>query len=427
MFQKVQLRLTLLCGGISTLILVIMTLGYLSISEKNLKDTQFFSFKNTAAAIITNLEQQSVISHEWLSKLEGNGKYKIFLLDNHVPFLFNNRTGSSSEDLLFNEAYTYYQNNFSVEPLNPSIFQSIHLEFSFTSSAGEEYYASVITLERPKSILEMLVLFSQEPMKKQLLRQRYLFLGIILFALIVLWIFSFIFIKILLLPIERNRKSQVQFVASASHELRTPLAVILSCLDGLKKAPEVKKKNFLSIIEAETRRMTYLVDDMLTLSRSDNHGFTIEKNQTELDTLLLNCYEAFEPMAKENGLSLSVFLPEEALPLCFCDSNRISQVMAILLHNAISYTPRGGSILLSLHRTKNQICLSVSDTGIGISDEEKEKIFDRFYRSEKSRSEKGHFGLGLCIASEIAQAHCGSIQVSDTEGGGATFTVILPC
>lgn len=426
MFQKVQLRLTLLCGGITTLILVIMTLGYLSISEKNLKDTQFFSFKNTVTTITTSLEQQSVITHEWLSKLEGNGKYKIFLLDNHVPFLFNSRNDSSSESTLFEEAYACYQNSFSVEPLNPAIFQSFHLEFSFTSSEGDEYYASVITFEKPKSVLEMLILSSLEPMKKQLLRQRFLFLGIILFVLVILWIFSFAFIRILLLPIEKNRKNQMQFVASASHELRTPLAVILSCLESLKQAPEAKKKDFLSIIESETGRMAHLVDDMLTLSRSDNHSFTIEKSRVELDTLLLNCYEAFEPMAKEKGLSLSVSLPDEPLPFC-CDYHRINQVMAILIHNAISYTPRSGSILLSLGKNKNQMWLSVSDNGIGIPDEEKEKIFDRFYRSEKSRSAKGHFGLGLCIASEIVQAHNGSIQVSDAPGGGAVFTVFLPC
>lgn len=426
MFKKVQFGLTLMCGGITTLILVIMTLGYLYISEKNLKDTQFLSFRNNVNTITANLEQQPVITHEWLSKLEDNGKYLIFLLDNNVPFLFNSRSSHAEAAELFTEAFDYYRSSFSVEFVNPSLYHSSHLEFAFTSSAGEQYYASVITLEKGKNVLEMLVLSSLAPMQEQLRHQRFLFLGIILFVLMILWIFAYAFTKRLLLPIEKNRKSQVQFIASASHELRTPLAVILSCLESFKKAPENKKEDFFNIIESESKRMSALVEDMLTLSRSDNHSFSIEKDSVELDTLLLNSYEAFEPMAKEKALTFHIHLPEAALPPCLCDKDRIRQVTAILLHNALSYTPAGGTVSLSLQQKKNQFLIAVSDTGIGIPEEEKEKIFHRFYRSEKSRSAKGHFGLGLCIAAEIIQAHSGTITVSDTPGGGSTFTVVLP-
>ena len=97
-----------------------------------------------------------------------------------------------------------------------------------------------------------------------------------------------------------------------------------------------------------------------------------------------------------------------------------------MANNAISYTPEGGHIYVSLAWKKGKFLISVADTGAGIPDSEKDKVFDRFYRSEKSRSQKGHFGLGLAIAYEITKAHNGSIYVSDTPNGGATFTVILP-
>ncbi|TCL54476.1 signal transduction histidine kinase [Kineothrix alysoides] len=426
MFKKVHFRLTLMCGGITTLILVIMTLGYLYISEKNLKDTQLLSFRNNMNTVTANLEQQSVITHEWLSKLEDNGKYMIFLMDNDIPFLFNSRSTHADVEELYTAAFAYYRNSFSIEMTAPSLYHSIHTEFIFSSASKEEYYASVITLEKGKNILQMLVLSPLTPVKEQLFNQRLLFLGIISFVLIILWILSYAFTKILLRPIEENRKNQIQFVASASHELRTPLAVILSCLESFKQAPENKKETFLNIIESESRRMSTLVDDMLDLSRSDNHSFSIEKESVELDTLLLNSYEAFEPMAKEKNLTLSIYLPEAALPLCICDRNRIRQVTAILLHNAVSYTPAGGTVSLSLHLKKKHFFITVIDTGIGIPDDEKEKIFHRFYRSEKSRSAKGHFGLGLCIASEIVKAHNGTIEVIDTPGGGSTFKVRLP-
>ena len=172
--------------------------------------------------------------------------------------------------------------------------------------------------------------------------------------------------------------------------------------------------------------MSSLINDMLTLSNSDNHNFPIRPKEAELDTLLMNTYEAFEPLARKHSLTLGITLPESTVPACMADAERISQVLSILLHNAISYTPSGGRIDLSLLYIKNRFSLIVADTGIGIPDEDKKKIFDRFYRAEKSRSTKGHFGLGLSIASEIVRLHHGTITVTDRPGGGSIFTVMLP-
>ena len=172
--------------------------------------------------------------------------------------------------------------------------------------------------------------------------------------------------------------------------------------------------------------MTSLVNDMLTLSASDNQNFSVHPAPVELDTLLINTCEAFEPLAAEKKQSLLVTLPEDALPPCTADADRITQLLSILLHNAVSYTPEGGAIELSLIHRKNRFFLSVSDTGPGIPPEDRKKIFDRFYRAEKARSAKRHFGLGLSIASEIVKLHHGSITVSDREGGGSVFTVMLP-
>ena len=172
--------------------------------------------------------------------------------------------------------------------------------------------------------------------------------------------------------------------------------------------------------------MSSLINDMLTLSNSDNHNFPIRPKEVELDTLLMNTYEAFEPVARKKSQTLSITLPDTSVPVCMADDERISQVLSILLHNAISYTPAGGQIELSLQYKKSRFYLTVSDTGIGIPDEDKKKIFDRFYRAEKSRSTKGHFGLGLSIAAEIIKFHHGTITVSDNPGGGSIFTVMLP-
>ena len=430
MFRKVHVRLTLLCAGITAVIMIVMSLCYLYVSEDGLYKNQFQAFQNDINTITTNLEQQSVISMEWLSKMEAQGNYLFYVLDNGIPFLYNQLNdpdASSTRTLLLDESLDVYQNILSESSADRTgSYNAWHLEFEFTSASTDtKYFGSVMNMGKNASSLEIIVLSSLESLEEQIREQRLHFIGIDFAAILMLTVFSWIFTGRLLHPIMENQEKQAQFVASASHELRTPLAVIMSASECCKTAPPEKQEGFLKTISNEGARMSALVSDMLTLSGSDSHHFSIKLQAIELDTLLMNSYEAFEPLAKEKSISLSIHLPEEALPLCNADPERISQVISILLHNAISYTPEHGKIELSLSCPKSHFHISVRDNGIGISDEEKKRVFDRFYRAEKSRSTKEHFGLGLSIAYEIVKAHNGSILVTDTPGGGSTFTVIL--
>lgn len=426
MFQKVHFRLAALCAGITIVILLAMSLAYLYISEQSLKNNSYISFKNDMNTLISNLEQQTVITHEWLTKIEDNGKYQINVIDNGVPFLFNTRN-SEEEQQLFQTAWEFYETYFEMEEPLLSEYQTYHTEFSFSSENGRvpDYYACVAVSERNSGIFQVMILSSMEPLKRQMQRQRFLFFSLDILAVIALSLFAWYFTRRLLRPLEENQKRQTQFVASASHELRTPLAVILSCASASERASEGERKHFLDSIQSEGMRMSKLIDDMLLLTSADSHRWTIQKEAVELDTLLLDTFEAFEPMAARKSIRLTIELPETLVPPLFCDRERIKQVLAILLHNAVSYTPEGGRICLSLALEGKSVRLSVADNGIGIPDSEKSRIFERFYRSDRSRSQKGHFGLGLCIASEIVQAHHGQLTVSDTPGGGSTFTVIL--
>ena len=219
----------------------------------------------------------------------------------------------------------------------------------------------------------------------------------------------------------------MQFIAAASHELRTPLSVILASNECCLSASAEEQKGFFQTIRNEGKRMNSLIDDMLTLTRLGANRFLIEQKPAQLDTLCLNAYEAFEPLCENKNLTLLLILPEETLPRYQCDASRIAQVLSILLHNALSYTPENGQITLELvwQKESGSFEISVTDTGIGISDADKKHIFERFYRAEKSRSAKGHFGLGLSIAYEIVTAHHGKISVSDNPEGGSVFTVRL--
>lgn len=424
MFQKVQLRLALLCCGITAFILLIMSFGYLYISEQSLKAGSFASFQNDMNIMVSNLEHQTVITHEWLSKMENNGKYLIQIMDNGVPLLYNERE-SETQKLLFQEALHFYENRFEIAETDMSSEMS-HIEFTFSSAENstQQYHVCIAVGTRNGSVFQMILLAPLNALKQQIQKQRLLFLLLDITAIAALSLFAWYFTKQILKPLQENQEKQTQFVAAASHELRTPLAAILSCASAMEKASDTERDGFLKSIQSEGSRMSRLIEDMLLLTTSGSRPLLLK--QTEADTMLLILYESFLPVTAEKNLHLSITLPETAVPRLLCDEERIKQTLVILLDNAIHYTPDGGSIRLSLSFHEKNMFLSVIDNGIGIPDSEKENVFDRFYRADKSRSEKEHFGLGLSIASEIIQAHHGKITLSDTPGGGSTFTIILP-
>ncbi len=444
MFRKVHYRLTLLCAGITTFILLTMSLIYLYVSESGLKESHFLAFQRDAGTLVTNFEQQTVITHTWLSQMENLNAFTISITDNGIPLLFTERAKEEKRQKTEQDAMEYYH-SYVASSVVGSKNDTYHIEYMFTSSFQEDYYACYAFLPYENGETEILILSPLAHLNSQIRTQRIRFVAIDLTAMGFLFLFSFFFTKKLLIPVEENRLEQIRFVAAASHELRTPLAVILSCASAIhgrkgnaKKALPSEEEAFLHTIYSEGQRMKRLIDDMLLLSQADTHAFQVHWESIEPDTLLLNSYESFETMAAEKNISFHISLPDAPLPPCLGDGERLQQLIAILLHNAISYTPENGRIILALSYGKGSkangasinrlpaYTISVIDNGVGIPDEEKDKIFQRFYRSDQSRSAKGHFGLGLCIAQEIVHSMKGSICVEDTPGGGSSFLIRLP-
>ncbi len=467
MFQKAHFLFTLLCSGTTIAIIILISLLYLRVSESSLSENQFRSFQNDISTITASLEETSSISIQWLEKIEAQNDFTIYIIDNGTPFLYNSlrsKNDSSGQYLLAEslEAYrtafppvqpaTNHEDNnlviYSIQLNNDSYdkvfvtttasyayFGINHDEYQFRSpSTGISYYASLIDMERDSARTQIVILSSLKSLNRQIFAQRLRFLLIDLAAVALLLAFSFFFTGRLLKPLRENQEAQLQFFAAASHELRTPLSVMLASAECCEEATAEEQKNFFRTIRKEGRRMNNLLGDMLTLAHSGTNRFPVEKAPAQLDTLCLNAYEAFESLCRGKSLSLSLELPDDIPPRCLCDRERIAQTISILLHNAVSYTPEGGKITLKLEYRKvpfrrfNNECflISVADTGTGISAADKKHIFERFYRAEKARSAKEHFGLGLSIAYEIVSAHHGKITVEDNPGGGSIFTIILP-
>ncbi len=428
--------------------MIFMSLLYLQVSENSLYKNHFASFRNDISTIASSLEQSTYISMQWLAGLEARNAYLIFVTDNDKPFLYNtlktgasgtkgsNDTGSSNDlsgQYLLSESLQAYDMMFESETVvsySSNYFGIHHDEYEFTSpSTGEHYYSSLIDIERGQTHSRILILNPLAGLQAQITHQRLLFLLLDLLAALAFSVFSWFFTGRLLKPLQQNHENQMQFIASASHELRTPLSAILATNECCITANPQEQAGFFQTIRKEGRRMNTLIDDLLTLAHSDSGRFLIEKKEVELDTLCTNAYEAFEPLCRQKKLTLSLTLPDVPLPRLSCDPDRIAQVLSILLHNAVSYTPENGFVSLSLtcrQDRKNLFEITVSDTGVGIPDSDKKRIFSRFYRAEKSRSTKGHFGLGLSIAYEIISAHHGRISVQDNLPCGSVFVVRLP-
>jgi two-component system phosphate regulon sensor histidine kinase PhoR len=227
--------------------------------------------------------------------------------------------------------------------------------------------------------------------------------------------------------LERTRR---EFVANVSHELRTPLSLIKgsveTLLDGAAAQPAIAGK-FLDIIDRHCDRLTYLIEDLLTLSRLESGQIAINFDTVALRHDVAEVLDDFTRKADERGIDLINAVPPELHARA--DSDRLDQVLSNLVDNAIKYGRSGGSVRVEGREVpgENLVELSVIDDGPGIPAEAAERVFERFYRVDTARSrEQGGTGLGLSIVKHIVQAHGGEVHVDTAPGKGAAFRFTLP-
>ena len=170
--------------------------------------------------------------------------------------------------------------------------------------------------------------------------------------------------------------------------------------------------------------MTSLIRDLLALTSPDS--FPEDSVEYDPATLVLELYETYQPFCSSKNHPLLLELPDDFPPPLQGSPSAVTQILCIFLDNAVSYSPPEQPIILRLNCRKNKVCVQVVDHGPGIPDDKKEQVFQRFYRSDSSRSDRDHFGLGLAIAQTYAARIHGKILLEDTPGGGASFSLVLP-
>lgn len=232
---------------------------------------------------------------------------------------------------------------------------------------------------------------------------------------------------------ERQKLESMQrdFVANVSHELNTPLTTIKSYTETLLDDPELKEqvdltKQFLTVIDSEADRMSRLVKDLLQLSRLEYQTEKWDKKPCNLVKLVQNVVMKMQINAYHKSQHLNQLFSLDDTMMIYADEDKMEQVLVNILGNAIKYTEENGRIDIDLIRWAGEIQLIIMDNGIGISEKELPRLFERFYRVDKARSRSmGGTGLGLSIAKQIVEEHGGRIDIESKEGKGTTVTIIF--
>lgn len=218
------------------------------------------------------------------------------------------------------------------------------------------------------------------------------------------------------------------FVANVSHELRTPLASIHLLVETLQHGAIEDPgagKHFLQRIQVEVASMSRLVEELLELSRLESGTLTLELRPIDLPRLLSEVRNRLAPIAREKSIALTVD-SQQPLPPLLADGNRLEQVLMNLAHNAIKFTPPGGTVTLRARRRGRGVQLEVIDTGPGLDSADAARVFERFYKVDKGRNRDGGAGLGLAIARHLIELHGSKLQVVSEPGQGARFYFSLP-
>ncbi len=227
-------------------------------------------------------------------------------------------------------------------------------------------------------------------------------------------------------PIEEAYERQRQFLSDASHELRTPLAILQANLENERDSGNADLRASAENHLEEVKRMSVLVSDVLSLSKLEHTGSEAVRSALTVNDVLQNVIDRLSPIAAKHHVALTLEDAPETFNVLAAEEPLI-RVLTNVIENAILYNKTDGSVTVSLEREDDSVRIDVVDTGVGIGEKDVQKIFDRFYRADKSRSRRtGGSGLGLSIARSIVEAFGGTIAMKSTVDVGTTVSILLP-
>ena len=427
MFRKLKKRLVFLYGITTSLILTLIIVGVFFLTYNQSQEQKRVLFQKNVEQIADKIQSKGVISTSWLVRMQRDNQMIILIEDNgkRLSSFSNIETTIDTEKSVARLKAMAKEDGIFLDTKPLMLTTEKTPIYTFHKNILQPYLGMAISIRNDKDWQTVIAFYNNINQWKSLLKQVLLFALIDLAGIAGLFLISSLYIGKVLQPLEEGQKKQNAFVAAASHELRTPLTIIKAAVASLREDTG-KAEQFLPHIEGECNRMTRLINDMLLLASTDAKTWSLKKEELDLDTLLIESYDMFCSCRKPSDPELTLQLTEEEQHTVLGDKERIRQIAAILIDNAMSYGHEGKEIALKVYNRRNYVIVEVEDHGPGILEEDKKLIFDRFYQGNQSRTDKKHFGLGLSIAKELVELHGGDITVKDTLGGGATFLFRLP-
>lgn len=425
--QKAKNRLVLLYSVSMGVILsgALLTVFLMNVHEQ--KQNKSRLFESTATSVYMKLSSDTTVSNTWITEMESSNEMILHIVDAGKPLI---QWGSWVPEEEREKEVTKVENLarednllLNVKPISQK--EGFYRHYQLKNEQGHEYYAVafVIPFEKQYRSAIMIQYFTKENQAFDQLKKVFLLIEIL--GILCMVILNLIYVRFIMKPVEESKRLQTEFIAAASHELKAPLTVIRTCASAIKVIPE-KSDHYIATIGEECNRMSSLVDDLLILSSTETKTWRMVMEKVELDTILLDIYEDLLPICKEANMGLTISLPETLLPSVNADAMRLKQIILILLNNAIQYSKSVKRLLLRAYTSKHYVYIQVVDYGVGIPDEEKTAVFEKFYQMDSSHNDRKHYGLGLSIARELVKMHQGLLLLEDTEGGGCTFTIKLP-
>lgn len=427
MLLQLRKKLTLLYTLITSLILTGVVFTLAIITSQTGSRQQEALFTNQLMTIVNKLQYDSNISQSWLTSMEQDNGLIIHIEENSHPLLYSGSSPTATNRSVLIEHIRQLALSESVDSHIPPVSISLVKSSLFTIQGehSDWYQGTVMVFSAKNSYFSLILLQDTTDFHEGIFYQKLLFILADIAGILCLLFVNWKFVGKSLEPIRINEEKQHAFIAAASHELRSPLTVISVSADALGSNTEDSER-FIISIKNECNRMSRLISDLLLLASAKSNAWSLSLEELDMDTLLLNTYERYDPLFKAKGLSLKLKLPSECLPSIPGDGERIMHILSIFLDNGISYSPNGSSVILQASFTKQSLVCAVIDHGPGIPDDQKEHVFENFYRCDTSRKDKNHFGLGLCVATELAGLLNGHLELKDTPGGGCTFLLVIP-
>lgn len=428
MLDRLQRRLTVLFSLLTAAVLAAALALTCRMAQSEYRAGADLLFANTVAAVEDAVTQNGMVRDSWLARQEIAGRVVIYLEDNGQPLRFPGGWTPADDRAQLVELA---RQQAAAAGLDTGRMRRQRVSFDLAGQALRQSYACtalVLPHEQLGTAAVLYVIRDMGQVRARLGRMVWQYAGLWALGAVVLALLCRWMVGRALRPTAQALQKQREFIAAAGHELRSPLTVLKASLQAAQ-APETagQAPQFLHNAAAEADRLARLTDDLLILAGGDAGVWRTALAKLDADTFLIELYGRFAPVARAQGHTLTLNLPDAPLPALHADAQRLEQLFAVLLNNAFEYAPAGTPVELTARVTaQGGLCVAVADHGPGVPDADKRRIFDRFARGDPSRTDKAHFGLGLAVAAEIAALHGAGLQVQDTQGGGATFVVSWP-